>query len=149
RMPILSDGELQLHVAPVRGKLLSDCFREQRPSLEQATQIVVQIAAALAALHAQGLVHGRIFPDRVYLQGELATLVSDPIANLTATLDRSAVGLLGARLGLLQPEQFLAPEFIAPGQLPTRASDVYSLGCMWHWLLIGRPPAAGETPQQI
>lgn len=147
--PRLQEGELQLQVAPVRGKLLSELFQHDRPSTELTLRIVSQVAEALATLHAANLIHGRILPDRIYVEHDRVTLACDPIAWQTATPDASAIGLLGERLGGLQSAQFIAPEFVAPGQVPTLATDIYSLGATWLWLLTGTPPASGASLQQI
>ncbi|MEZ6138428.1 MAG: serine/threonine-protein kinase [Pirellulaceae bacterium] len=152
-VPELVNGELQLQVAPVSGSLLTEAFHKQTPTSATATVIVKQIASALAAMHAANLVHGRVLPDRMSIDvasdPPACCLLRDPISLWTATLDESAVGILGEKLGELKSAQFLAPEFVAPGQLPTMASDVYALGCTWWWLLTGVPPATGQTTQQI
>ncbi len=146
--PELVDAELQLLVAPAQGALLSNSPRERRGH-EWVTNIILQIADGLAALHRANLVHGRVFPDRIVADGDVARLACDPISLLTGTLDTTAVGLLGEQLGEWKTPQFLAPEFIAPGQMPTRSSDVYALGCTWWWLLTGQPIALGSSQQQI
>jgi serine/threonine protein kinase len=153
-MPRLQSGELQLQVAPVRGKLLSELFHrdratQDRPTQDRALQIISQVAEALASLHSANLVHGRVLPDRIYVEEDRVTLACDPIAWLTATPDPTAVGILGERLSGLSSVQFIAPEFIAPGQVPTLATDIYSLGATWYWLLVGVPPASGNNLQQI
>lgn len=147
-MPELNEGELQIQVEPLQGKILTSAFTS--PVAEPiATQIIREVAGALSHLHQQDIVHGRVLPDRVYWDGERSMLARDPICVLTATLDPKAVGLLGENLGAAQTVQFLAPEFIAPGQVPTIRSDVYSLGSLWWWMLTGKPIAAGASPQQI
>ncbi len=147
--PRLQDSELQLQVAPLRGRLLSELFQRDRPEPELTLRIISQVVEALATLHAAKLVHGRILPDRIYVEHDRVTLACDPLAGLTATPDPTAVGLLGERLGGLHSAQFIAPEFMAPGQVPTLATDIYSLGSTWLWLLTGEPPASGASLQQI
>jgi hypothetical protein len=158
--PIREQHELQLLVQPAVGKLLSQ--RVTGPvDWRTATQMILAIARGLAEIHALGLAHGRLLPDRIALMSPSSTdaspratreriplLLCDPLAAATATADRSARGLLGEQLGTMLQEQFIAPEFLAPGQLPSPASDVYSLGCTWYWLLVGRPPAAGRSAQE-
>ncbi len=147
-IPELADGELHVQVGPLRGQVLTAQFAGNVAPSDVAVQIVEQVASGLAALHAANLLHGRVLPDRVFWDGQQSVLARDPLASWTATLDEQAVGLLGHQLGDLRTASFLAPEFIAPGQPPTRCTDVYALGCVWWWLLTGKPPAIGANTQE-
>lgn len=143
--PELVSGSLLAFVAPLLGRPLSQVQADEGCAPELALNIVRQVASGLAVLHQADLAHGRVLPDRIYLQSERATLAIDPLCASTTTIDRGNGGLLGQSLGALQPAQFLAPEFHAPAQMPTPATDVYSLGCVWWWLLTGRPLVTSES----
>lgn len=148
-IPVLADGKLQLQVQPVNGRTLSSFVASHSLKQDQIQSLVLQIAGALSALHEQGLEHGRVLPDRIFWDGTNATLLVDPIAAHTATLDKNARGVLAEELGELRKEHFLAPEFVTPGQAATMASDVFALGCVWWWLLTGTLPADGVDTQSI
>ncbi|MEM7475837.1 MAG: hypothetical protein AAF483_12670, partial [Planctomycetota bacterium] len=141
--------ELFLQVAPLKGEPLSDYVRNSQVSAEESQQLISQVAGALSALHEAQVVHGRVLPDRIYFDGSNATLVLDPISVVTATSNEHATGLFGSHLHNLSTAHFLAPEFSAPGQTPTTASDVFALGCTWYWLLTGSPLTSGKNTSAI
>ena len=143
--PQRSADQLLLTVAPLQGRWLWEQYSTQRCSVELAWRIVRQVAESLAALHARGIAHGRVLPDRLLVHKEQVILAVDPLCSATSMTG----GLLEAGLEEKFNLQMLAPEFQIPGNLPTPASDVYSLGCVWWWLLTGQPPATGKTAEQI
>lgn len=147
--PELVDGKLLAFVTPISGQPLSQLFPNGGCSPEQALTIVRQIASGLSLLHQSNLAHGRVLPDRIYWHSERATLAIDPICASTATIDTNNGGLLGQSLGLYHAVQFLAPEFQATAQAPTPSTDVYSLGCVWWYLLTGKPLVSGESVTDI
>ncbi|MEV6714675.1 protein kinase [Lentzea sp. NPDC051208] len=93
-----------------------------------------QVAAALAAAHAEGIVHRDVSTFNVLL-------AEDGIAKITDFGIARAVGegtVTDARLIVGTPA-FLAPE-VAAGEAATFASDVFSLGATLYAALEGRPP---------
>ncbi len=93
-----------------------------------------QIAAALAAAHAEGIVHRDVSTFNVLL-------AEDGIAKITDFGIARAVGegtVTDARLIVGTPA-FLAPE-VAAGEAATFASDVFSLGATLYAALEGTPP---------
>lgn len=148
-VPELVDKQLQLQVQPIQGVPLSMALKQVASLGSKAATIVRQVAEALKPLHANGLAHGRVLPDRVYWHAEFGvTLARDPICCQTASLDEKVSGVIQNDLNGLTPAQFMAPEFLAPGQLPTPNSDIYSLGCLWWWLVTGKPLVVGSTLDQ-
>ncbi|WP_394618862.1 protein kinase [Lentzea sp. JNUCC 0626] len=93
-----------------------------------------QVAAALAAAHAEGIVHRDVSTSNVLL-------AEDGIAKITDFGIARAVGegtVTDARLIVGTPA-FLAPE-VAAGEPATFASDVFSLGATLYTALEGTPP---------
>jgi serine/threonine protein kinase len=93
-----------------------------------------QVAAALAAAHAEGIVHRDVSTFNVLL-------AEDGIAKITDFGIARAVGegtVTDARLIVGTPA-FLAPE-VAAGEAATFASDVFSLGATLYAALEGTPP---------
>jgi len=116
--------------------------REQLP-VPEAVEIAAQIASALAAAHAAGIVHRDVKPGNVMVDPSGAVKVLDfGIARATTdiALTRTAMVLGSA--------PYIAPE-TALGRSADARSDIYSLGCVLYEMLTGRPPFIGELPAVV
>ncbi|MFG3556254.1 protein kinase [Micromonospora sp. NPDC047557] len=103
-----------------------------------ALRVCAEVASAIAAAHAQGLVHRDVKPGNVMLTPTGAKVLDFGIA---AAAGDSEIDFDGRLLGT---PAYLAPERLAAGEvLP--ASDVYALGLLLHRTLTGRLPWAAET----
>jgi YVTN family beta-propeller protein len=131
-----SDGRLFLVMRFVDGSDLRAVLRKEgvlAPS--RALAIVRQVAYALDAAHALGLVHRDVKPSNVLLDERDHAYLAD----FGLTRLQSEVGVpLGDARSLGTPA-YLAPEQIEGGPIDGRA-DVYSLGCLLFECLTGSPP---------
>ncbi len=100
--------------------------------------IGAQVAATLAALHAQGVLHGGLSPQAVCLDKTGQALITD-VALLSAR--KAGDWLAEAEVAPLLP--YLAPEVLR-GEAADASSEVYSLAVVLHEALHGELPAAGE-----
>ncbi|MFC4018815.1 protein kinase [Micromonospora sp. GCM10011542] len=101
-------------------------------------RICAEVAAALAAAHAQGLVHRDVKPANVMLTPSGAKVLDFGIA---AVAGEPEIDFEGRLLGT---PAYLAPERLEAGEvLP--ACDVYALGLLVHRVLTGRLPWGAET----
>jgi len=108
---------------------------------EEALSILEDIAAALAAAHAVGIVHRDVTPGNILLtpDGE-ARLTDFGIAH--ASGDTAAVTATGLVMGTMR---YLAPEQLRGGA-STAASDLHSLAAIAYEMLAGRPAYEATTP---
>ena len=105
----------------------------------QAARIVGQVAAALDAAHASGLVHRDVKPANILLgQGEHAYLTDFGLTK--HVLSDAGTTKSGHWVGTID---FVSPEQIRGERVDAR-SDVYALGCVLHYVLAGRPPFTPE-----
>ena len=105
----------------------------------RAVRVAEQVAAALDAAHASGLVHRDVKPANVLLgQGEHAYLTDFGLTK--HVLSEAGATKPGHWVGTLD---FIAPEQIRGERVDARA-DVYALGCVLHYMLAGRPPFSPE-----
>jgi serine/threonine-protein kinase len=109
-----------------------------------AFRICAQVAAALAAAHAGGLVHRDVKPANVIVAAAGAKVVDFGIA-AAASPPRSPE----SDGELLGTPAYVAPERIT-SDVVEPASDVYSLGVLLYKLLAGRLPwGAGTAVEQL
>ncbi|MEO8690889.1 MAG: serine/threonine-protein kinase, partial [Solirubrobacteraceae bacterium] len=133
------DGQLYLVMRYVRGTDLHALIKREGPlAPERAAAIVAQVASALDAAHAAGLVHRDVKPANVLLGGsgrqEHAYLSDFGLTRLLAS--ETQLTDTGQWMGTID---FSAPEQLSALRLDARA-DVYSLGCVLHAALVGTPP---------
>ncbi|MFL5251186.1 MAG: protein kinase domain-containing protein [Myxococcales bacterium] len=129
------DGQLYLATRFVDGTDLHKLLREKGPlPPERAADIARQVAEALDAAHAAGLVHRDVKPANVLLSGR-HTYLSD--FGLTRSVEAEAqLTDTDERLGTVD---FMSPEQLRGQRLDAR-SDVYALGCLLFTVLTGSPP---------
>jgi eukaryotic-like serine/threonine-protein kinase len=119
----------------IRGQTLRSALESEGAfSIEESLRIARDLASALAAIHAQGLVHGDVKPDNVMREQGARIVLMDFGAGGDERL------LAGRRLisGTLR---YLPPE-VLDGAPVSMASDVYALGVLIYQMLAGRPPFA-------
>ncbi|MFJ1747537.1 serine/threonine-protein kinase [Streptomyces sp. NPDC088116] len=109
---------------------------DDRPPLSpvRAARVGVQIADALVALHAEGIVHGDIKPANVVVT--LAGLAK--LADFGAAYRVGGMETITSNGAVSYTPDFAAPEVVR-GQ-PEPASDIFSLGAMLCALVTGEPP---------
>jgi serine/threonine protein kinase len=136
------DGRLYLDMRLVEGNDLSDTLAARGPMTPAAAvDVITQVASALDAAHAEGLVHRDIKPSNVLLDaGGFAYLVDFGIArSMAANADITGPGIPIGTVAYMAPERF------ASGPVDHRV-DVYSLACMLFQCLTGVMPFAEENP---
>jgi serine/threonine-protein kinase len=148
------DGQLFLDMRLVEGEDLAALLRRAgRLAPARAVDVVGQVARALDAAHAGGLVHRDVKPSNVLLVaradgGDLAG--SGPGEDFCYLADfgiarptqQSGTALTGTGNAVGSTE-YMAPERFGSGPLDGRA-DVYSLACVLFETLTGRRPFAGD-----
>ncbi|WP_344592224.1 serine/threonine-protein kinase [Actinomadura vinacea] len=104
----------------------------------QAVSLAAQVAEGLAAAHARGVVHRDVKPANLLILADGRVKICDfGIAWLGDTTTRLTTD--GSVIGT---PRYMAPEQFG-GEVGPR-TDLYSLGCVLHELLTGRPPFKAE-----
>src|SRR6478735_4262822 len=107
--------------------------------LEAVLAIGTQVADALGAAHASGLVHRDVKPANILLTADGRVLVAD--FGIAKAAEGNDLTVAGAMVGTAK---YLAPEQVEGGAIDGRA-DLYSLGVVLYEALTGTPPFVGET----
>jgi outer membrane protein assembly factor BamB/predicted Ser/Thr protein kinase len=136
-----ADGILYIAMRFVEGTDLRDLIAtEGRLDPDRAVQILSQVAGALDAAHARGLVHRDVKPGNILLDRHGNAYLTD--FGLIKRSDVSTgITLTGQFMGSVE---YCAPEQIRGEEIDGRA-DVYSLGCVLFECLVGRPPFERDT----
>ena len=137
----------------VPGRTLRDLAAEGPVPAEVAVPLAAQVAEALDAAHAAGLIHRDIKPANLLLveDGPLRRVkVADfGVARAQEVLDERLSGASVTREGVVVgTARYLAPEQVAAQPLDGR-TDLYALGCVLHELLAGAPPFVRDTDLAI
>ena len=137
------NGVLYIDMRLVEGDNVHDELRRNGPlHPARAASIVGQVASALDAAHASGLVHRDVKPENVLLTAnDFAYLVDFGIAYLG---DESGLTSAGQAIGSCA---YMAPERFTGGRVGP-AADIYSLACLLYECLTGTAPfPTGELSQ--
>ncbi|NEW41617.1 protein kinase [Nocardia cyriacigeorgica] len=140
------DGHLFLDMRLIDGVDLNAVLTREGPMPPaRAVHIIEQVAAALDAAHAAGLVHRDVKPSNILLgDRDFAYLIDFGIARNDAD---TAMTSVGTTLGTFA---YMAPERFTPGQPSDARADVYSLACVLYECLTGTRPFPGTSaPEQI
>jgi WD40 repeat protein/tRNA A-37 threonylcarbamoyl transferase component Bud32 len=134
----------------VEGRDLKDRLQSGRLDPADAIGILAQVASALDAAHARGLVHRDVKPSNVLLDIGARPDGSDHVYladfGLTKRVSEET-GIVedGHLMGTID---YVAPEQIAGEEIDGRA-DVYALGCVLYECLVGQPPYKRDSDMAV
>jgi serine/threonine-protein kinase len=140
----------------IEGETLRHCLWRGPLKLDETIGVAIQVAMALEAAHAAGIVHRDIKPENIMLRQDkfvrdrfvkvldfgLAKLtdrdsVSDPEA-VTIPITETSPGAIMGTSGYMSPEQ-------AQGESIDARTDIFSLGVVLYEMMAGQPPFKGKT----
>ncbi|MCS7468834.1 serine/threonine protein kinase [Stieleria sp. ICT_E10.1] len=139
-----SDGKLFIVMEYIEGVDLHRAIaRDGVMSPTEALDAMIQTTDALAHAHQRGIVHRDIKPSNLLLRNDGVIKVSDMgLARIGYTAGTDAPNRLTGTA------DFIAPEQAIDSQSVDARADIYSLGCTWYFLLVGKPPFPGTNVAQ-
>ena len=142
------EGDLYLAMDYIHGSDLRELLRrEGRLEPGRAVTLVEQVAAALDAAHAAGLVHRDVKPGNILVAPD-ADGAHAYVCDFGLARHVSSVSSLTGERGFVGTIDYVPPEQIEGGTLDGRA-DVYSLGCVLFECLAGRRPFDRESELSV
>jgi tRNA A-37 threonylcarbamoyl transferase component Bud32 len=137
------DGHLYIDMRLVAGQTLTELLATGPLAPARAVDIVGQVAAALDAAHAAGLIHRDIKPQNIIVTAaDFAYLVDFGIAEATGDTRLTGAGTKIGTLNYMAPERFT-------DKPATSAVDVYALAGVLYEALTGEMPFAGDTLEHL
>ncbi len=138
------DGTQYIVMEFIEGRTLAEFMATgRRPTPVQSAEIAQKICAAIAAAHAQGVIHRDIKPGNVMITRDGVIKVMD--FGIARVLGPETAPQTSAVLGTAS---YLSPEQAQGGPVDAR-TDIYSLGAVLYELLTGRPPFTGDSPVAV
>ena len=145
----------------IEGETLRQCLWRNPIKVDEALGIAIQVAMALEAAHAAGIVHRDVKPENIMLRHDrfvrdrfikvldfgLAKLTeresptTDPEA-VTMAISHTNPGAVLGTTGYMSPEQ-------AQGESIDPRSDIFSLGVVLYEMVAGHAPFAGPTESHV
>lgn len=145
----LDDGSFYLALEFVEGVSLRQIMAHGLMPVPRAVGIVIQIAQALQAAHAQGVVHRDLKPENVMLMHrgrDLVKVLDFGIAKVSDVADDTRhLTHAGSVFGT---PDYMSPEQAAGRNVDAR-SDLYTLGVLFYELLAGETPFSGDAPALV
>jgi ELWxxDGT repeat protein len=143
------EGQPVIEMQYVVGTSLRDILRSGPLTPEQSAQLLAQLLEALAACHAQHIVHCDLKPGNLIISAEEHLWLTDfgvaqalhPVAETTGETAASKHTAIGGTTWYMPPEAF-------QGAAPSPAWDLYAAGMVAYEMIAGRPPFTTSDPAE-
>jgi serine/threonine protein kinase len=156
-----TDSTFYIATEFIEGETLRQCLWRNPIKVDEALGIAIQVAMALEAAHAAGIIHRDVKPENIMLRHDrfvrdrfikvldfgLAKLTeresptTDPEA-VTIPISHTNPGAVLGTTGYMSPEQ-------AQGEPIDPRSDIFSLGVVLYEMVAGHAPFAGPTDSHV
>mgnify|MGYP000222773412 CR=1 FL=1 len=135
------DGEVFFVMEWLDGEDLLSVLSRRRMSVREVLALMTRIAAAMGAVHAQGVVHRDLKPSNIFLVDGRIDQPKILDFGIAYYADATRVTASGTVVGT---PSYMAPEQARSGGKVDATADVFSMGCLLFECLTGEPPFIAE-----
>ncbi len=136
------DGVAGIWMELVHGRTVDNLVKGQGPMPgREAAAVGADIARALGAVHAAGLLHCDVKAQNVVCESGGRVVLTDFGAGRLVPEARDTDDMSD----VAGTPRYMAPELFEAGATATKAADIYSLGVLLYFLVSGRFPVDGKT----
>ncbi len=127
------EGGLYIAMEFIKGSSLRKIFQHQPYTLKRAMDVLLQVAYALAHLHAHGVVHGDLKPENILIdeQGKVKVIDFGISTVLSDEKKQTPARFLGTPI-------YMSPELGLDRHNLSFQSDIFSLGIIAYELAVGK-----------
>ncbi len=137
----------------IDGESLAQHLQRDSLALTEALEVAIQVASALAAAHAAGILHRDIKPDNILLRRDrLVKVVDFGVATLSERQEINSEtqplkeSLYDTGSDAIGTAPYMSPEQVRGLSVDARA-DIWSLGVVLYQMVTGHLPFAGKAPE--
>jgi len=138
-----ADGQAFISMEYVAGRSLRHVIDEESLPLDRAVAIASEVAGALSAAHAAGIVHRDIKPDNIVITEDGHAKVLDfGLARIEGATKLTESAVTVGTLAYMSPEQ-------ATGEAVDARTDIFSLGAVLYEMITAHTPFRGDHPAAV
>jgi len=137
------DDQLFIAMAFYDGETLKKKIEKGTIKIEEAIDIVSQVAEGLKRAHSKGIVHRDIKPANIFITNDgIAKILDFGLAKVSTQAQITTMGTTMGTVAYMSPEQ-------TKGEEVDHRTDIWSLGVVLYQMLSGSLPFQGDYEQAI